>query len=173
MAEKVKGPIEILCDEIGYPHDKALDRVDVFVAFVDSLVGEISDMIAWRSVISRGYSEPGYETAEAMRPLKAVRELLTITAVPERDAKCAELHNGILSQPDEGPCNHFLDMLSSCVSAIRFGLEIPCHSRHAAEAASHVWKHKYGLRLFDQHTSRWEKDWACQKMQSAIIGLLP
>lgn len=172
-AEKlpVKGPVEILCEEIGHPYDASLARVDVFVAFVEVLVAEISDMIAWRSVISRGFKEDGFNTLEAMKPLKAVQSLVkdsyTLNA-DEREERCAELHNGICDQPDDGPCNRFIEMLSSCVSALRFGLEIPCRSRHAAEASNHIWKHKYGVTLFDEHTTRWQNDWAVSKFKQAL-----
>lgn len=170
-----KGPVQILCKEIGFPFDKSLERIDVFVSFVCVLVREVSDMIAWRSVISRGFSQDGFGTIEAMKPLKAVKELVEVSfnlSADKREKLCAELHNGILDQPDDGPCNRFIEMLSSCVSALRFGLEIPCHSRHAADAANTIWKHKYGVQLFDEHTSKWENQWAYSKLQEAIISLM-
>lgn len=74
-------------------------------------------------------------------------------------------------QPDDGPCDHLLDMLSSCASAIRFGLEKPCTSRYAAAAANHIWSHLYGVHLFDQFTDEWQKDWARAQLQAAITGL--
>lgn len=167
-----EGPVEILCKEIGFAYDDSLERDDVFVAFVRVLVGEVSDMISWRSAISRGFSEAGYDTLESMKPLKSVQALLD-GGIADREKRCAELHNGPLDQPDDGPCNHFIDMLSSCVSAVRFGLENPCRSRHAAAAADHIWKHRYGLRLFDRLTSDWQHDWARRKLQQAIISLIP
>ena len=83
----------------------------------------------------------------------------------------AEVHSFIheVEGSEDGPCDHLIDMLSSCVSAIRFGLEKPCHSRHAAAAASHIWKHLYGVSLFDSFTPEWEKDWARAQLQEAIL----
>lgn len=164
-----KYPVEILCEEIGFQYGPHLERADIFIGFVSALIDEVADMVGWRAVISRGFSEPGYETMVAHKPLKSVREMLALdpVRVAERDHMCAALHRQ-LDQPDDGPCNHLLDMLSSCVSAVRFGLEVPCHSRHAAEAANHVWKHKYGVRLLDECTSDWQKDWARRKLTQAI-----
>jgi hypothetical protein len=164
------GPVEILCREIRYPFTQELEQPSVLIAFVRVLVGEISDMVTWRSVISRGFSEEGFGTLEATRPLDAVKALLEQFPMPpgNREQMCAELHNGLLYTPDAGPCNHLIEMLSSCVSAIRFGLEMPCHSRHAAAASDHIWKHKYGVRLFDGCTSDWQKDWARRKLTEAL-----
>jgi len=47
----------------------------------------------------------------------------------------------------------------------------PCHSRHAAEASNHIWKHKYGVTLFDDCTPAWQKDWARRQFQDAILRL--
>lgn len=170
LTEKQTGPVETLCKEIGYTFDKALERPEVLVAFARILFGHVNDMVAWRIAISRGFKEAGFDTGEAMPALKAVHEMLwsnDIDAIPD---KCAKLHTEILSQPDDGPCNHIIDMLSSVVSSVRFGLEIPRLSRHAASAAQHVWSHKYGVPLFDGCTSAWENDWARQQLQAAIIS---
>ena len=68
------------------------------------------------------------------------------------------------------PTDHIIDALSACVSAIRFGLERPCNSRHAAAAAGEVWKLRYGVSLFDRCTSDWQKDWIRQQFQKALTN---
>lgn len=57
-------------------------------------------------------------------------------------------------------------------SAIRFGLETPCRSRHAAHAAQHVWQQIYGISLFDSHTPGWQREWARSKMIAALTALV-
>lgn len=174
--QRVQGPVEILCKEISYPYDLSLERTDIFVAFVEALVDEVSDMIAWRSAIYGEQANHQWNTSDAAEALVAVKELVKESyrsSAETRATKCADLHNDILHEPDDGPCNRFIGMLSSCVSAVRFGLEIPCRSRHAAEAASHIWKYRYGVTLFDRHTTKWEHDWARHKLHQAIMSLLP
>jgi len=87
---------------------------------------------------------------------------------------CPDLHHlcNEMNPEDAYPTDHLIDMLSSCVSAIRFGLEKPCHSRHAASAAQHIWKHVYGVSLFDSFTPNWEKDWIRAQLQSALLAEL-
>lgn len=67
------------------------------------------------------------------------------------------------------PTDHLIDMLSGCASAIRFGLETPCRSRHAAGAAAHIWEQRYGIRLQDELSSAWRKDWSRTQFQRAVI----
>lgn len=172
VIERVKGPIEILFAEIGYPFDPTNERPEVLVAFVRVLYGQIADMMAWRSAISRGFREDGFNALEARAAFMAVGALM-VDPLRDREQRCAELHNGVLDQPDDGPCNRFIEMLSSCVSAIRFGLESPCQSRHAAHAADHIWQHKYGIRLFDKCTSDWSKDWTRRQIQTAFAEINP
>ncbi len=99
--------------------------------------------------------------------------MLTLTDHDAMICRAAEAHAFIreVAPEDAYPCDHLIDMLSSCVSAIRFGLEKPCHSRHAAKAANHIWKHKYGVKLFDNFTPAWQKDWSRAMLQEAILSL--
>ena len=48
-------------------------------------------------------------------------------------------------------------------------MEKPCHSRHAAEAASHIWRLKYGVGLHDSLTPSWEHEWARVMFQRAML----
>lgn len=170
--EPQEGPIEILCKEIGVSFDKKLESVDMLVAFVSVLVSEIEHM-RWTDTqcIPMTGKHPTENSAKALTLMREVltkqdRDLLIRGAVGVHDF----VHE---VNPDEGPCDHQVDMISSCASAIRFGLERPCISRHAAEAANHIWGQVYGIHLFDEFTRKWEKDWTKAKFQQAIIERLP
>ena len=88
--------------------------------------------------------------------------------------EAAKVHDFIhsVSSDEDYPCDHLIDMLSSCVSAIRFGLEKPCFSRHAASAATHIWRHRYGVTLEDEFTYGWAKDWTRAMLQTPAITCL-
>lgn len=165
------GVVETLCHEIGYPFDDAMETPHTLVSFARVLFFEVNDMHSWRTMIAeRGLGEvQGFNTSEAADAFKAVREFLENPLV-DRERRCAELHNGVLCQPDDGPCNRFIEMLSSIVSAIRFGLEFPCRSRHAAHAADHIWSVKYGISLFDNYTPHWSKDYARRLLAKALTA---
>lgn len=166
--ERKKGPVEILCKEIDFPFQRALENPDLFLAFIKVLVSEV-DHLRWITDAVAPMTDKPASAASSVA-LEKVRAMLECPDIPERDRLCAELHSFIDETGiDEAyPCDHLLDMLNSCVSAVRFGLEIPCRSRHAAEAAGHVWERRYGITCQDSHTSRWKKDWARAKFQDAL-----
>lgn len=169
-----KGPIEILCKEIGFRFDKRLETTEMLVSFVSVLVGQIARMRDIREQIA-DLTIDGGPSADSGKVLKRVLHMLT-TNNPSLLIKRAESIHRLIHRvaPDDAyPCDHLIDMLSSCVSAIRFGLEKPCQSRHAANAAQHVWKHLYGISLFDGFTPNWEKEWIRAQLQDAIIARLP
>lgn len=169
--DKDKGPIEILCKEIGFRFDKRLESVDMLVAFVSELVSHVASM---RSIDEqlKDVLTSGGPSEDSERVLKRVLHMLTTNKPDLLKKRAASIHLLIhrVAPDDMYPCDHLIDMLSSCVSAIRFGLEIPCHSRHAADAAQHVWKRVYGISLFDSFTPAWEKEWARAQLQNAIIA---
>jgi hypothetical protein len=139
---------------------------------VSVLVGEVAQMRELQERIApvlTGQS-PSEDSAEVLRRVQAMLSNADRDAMI-RDA--AKVHNLIheVAPDDMYPCDHLIDMLSSCTSAIRFGFEAPCHSRHAAEAANHIWKQKYGVRLFDSFTPAWQKDWARAQLREAILRL--
>jgi len=152
MKNKDQGPVEG-------------ESVAIFVVFVSVLVGEIEVMIETEKMISHVTNKDVSD--EAIKALECVKNLLSISDRDELINASAEAHN-VTYVPDEGSCDHYIDMLSSCVSAIRFGLALPCRSRHAAEAADHVWKQRYGLTLFDKHSNKWGKQWARAKFYEAL-----
>ena len=169
--EPQEGPIEILCKEIGFRFDKKLESVNTLVSFVSVLVSEISRM---RWVDEKCVPMTGKEPTE--NSAKAITLISEVLSRQDRDLLikgAAEVH-GFVNRvtPDEGPRDHMVDMVSSCASAIRFGLERPCRSRHAAAAANHIWQHVYGIRTFDCFTGNWQKEWTRAKLHQAMIERL-
>jgi len=167
------GPIAILCKEIGFRFDCGLEREDVLVAFVRALVMNVEEMRGIQSAIAHVTNKPPSDASGKV--LAATHAMLSGTTNEALKAGAAKVHDlaWSLNPEDAYPTDHLIDMLSSCASAIRFGLEIPCHSRHAAEAAHHVWGHRYGISLFDEFTSEWRHDWARAQLVAAITSMLP
>lgn len=172
-----KGPMRVLCDEIGFVWDRRLERQDLFLAFVSQLVEEIGDRMHMADAIQHLTGKPASDGSR--RLLDVARNMVSDDlglSVEARSSLTEEIHDESREiNPDdpEHSCDHAVDMLASCASAIRFGLETPCRSRHAASAAQHVWKHVYGVTRFDGKTPAWEKEWARSMLQSAIYTLLP
>lgn len=176
MRDLSNGPVRVLCDEIGFPFSRALERSDVFVAFVRELVCEVSHKHEIAQHLERlGAAKASAGASEA---LSVAAAMFSATDDAARIAAAGRLHETCdrLNPESAYPTDHLIDMLSSCASAVRFGLERGkwgVGSRHAAEAANHVWKQVYGIGRFDRYTSGWEKDWARQKLIEALISLLP
>lgn len=164
--------IEILCKEVGYRFDKRMETPAMLVAFVRVLVQHVSQMREMEGRLTKFTGKtPSPDSADALSRVQEMLDGPLELMIPT----CASLHDLChkLNPEDAYPTDHLIDMLSSCVSAIRFGLGIPCHSRHAASAAQHIWKHLYGVHLFDSFTPAWEKDWICAQLQDAILSQLP
>lgn len=167
-----RGPVRILCDEIGFQFDQRIERPDVLIAFVRELLAEVQEQHNLSVSVARYTSKkPPEETADAL----ALAWVMVASPLREILSVAAAVHDlsHQLNPDDTYPTNHTIDMISSCASAIRFGLESPCASRHAAEASNHVWKHVYGVSRFDRNTPAWQHEWARSKLHSAIISLLP
>lgn len=164
-----RGPVRILCDEIGFAFDRRLEHPDVLVAFVAALVSEVQqhhDMAV--SIAPYTGKEPPSASVEVLALAQAM------LAANDPVAAAEAVHNASHRlNPDEAyPTNHTIDMLASCASALRFGLaEKPWTSRHAAAAANHVWERVYGITRFDRHSPAWGKEWARTVLQDAVVGL--
>lgn len=171
MEDRPKGPVELLCKEIGFRFERGMERPEVLAAFV----GQLVENIEWgRDISEKIGSLTGNPPSEASgRVLDATLEMLKETETVAMIRKAEAVHDLAheLNPECAYPTDHIIDMLSSCASAIRFGLETPCHSRHAASAARHVWQQRYGLRLEDEFTSAWCHDWSRTQMQRAILRL--
>lgn len=169
----LEGPVSILCDEIDFPLDWRLERADVLVAFVAELVREIAHEHWITGKASEHGGRPPSPASASVLELAEImlRQPTRATLIDATAAVHDAAHE--LNPDDAYPTNHTIDMLSSCASAIRFGLEFPGRSRHAASAAQHVWKRIYGVSRFDGRTGAWEKDFARSVLTSALIALLP
>lgn len=113
----------------------------------------------------------GLPSAGSATVLELARIMVAQTTV-ERMVEVAEQVHDLcdeLNPEEKYPTDHLIDMISSCASAIRFAFDSPCQSRHAAAAAYHVWKHRYGVTLFDRFTGEWQKDWTHAVLGDAIL----
>lgn len=164
----VPGAVEILCKEIGYRYQVGMETPSMLRAFVCILVSDVDQARHWSSFMVRhGGKAPSAESDETFN---RVHLMLGQTEPDGLIRMAAEAHDYIHTvHSDEGPCDHLIDMLSSCVSAIRFGLEKPCHSRHAASAAKHIWRLRYGVTLEDSLTIGWSNDYARSVLERALL----
>lgn len=169
----MSGAVEILCKEIEYPFDPRLERTDLLVAFVAELVGVVRDGREVEAAIVKMTGRPPSEGSGEV--LKLAEAMLSAQNTEDMIEAAAGVHEACRRLNPEGayPTDHLIDMLQSCASALRFGLEQPCRSRHAADAANHVWKRTYGVGRFDKHTPPWSKAWARTKLHDALLSLLP
>lgn len=167
-----KGPVQILCEEIDFAYDARMERTDLLVAFVGQLVEVIRRQRDTASAIVKMTGKPPSEGSGEV--LELVDAMLAARETDDIIAAASRVHDASwrLNPEDAYPTDHYIDMLSSCASALRFGLETPCRSRHAAAAANHVWKRTYGISLFDSHSPAWGREWARSMLQSAILSLL-
>lgn len=172
VTTREKGPVEILCKEIGTHFRRDMENPILFVAFVRVLVSNIAEMYETQDTLAPYTNRPPTDVSRDL--LRDVRHMISLDAPADTLIdRAAGLHSKMeecgVSEMD--PADHISDMLNSCVSAIRFGLETPCKSRHAAEAAQHVWKQRYGISLFDEFTSDWRREWSRAQMQKALLSL--
>lgn len=171
------GPVEGLCKEIGYPFDLRMERFDLFMAFVGQLVAQVRERRELDICLAQhlGVEAPPNPADEVLSQAKI---MLLASDRAAAIIYAEDLHDmAHLLNPDEAvPTNHLIDMLSSCASAVRFGLGGGSQgfgSRHAAAAASHVWERTYGVTRGDRYTGAWRHDWTRQKLTEAMISLLP
>jgi hypothetical protein len=169
LEPRTKGPVRLLCDEIDFPFQQELETTEVFVSFVRMLVSNIEEARCIQAAISHVTGKSPSDGSQIV--LDAAVHMLAQTETRDLISNAAHVHNLAheYNPEDAYPTDHLIDMLSSCASAIRFGLETPCRSRHAAEAAAHVWKNRYGISREDELTGAWRKDWARTQLQRAII----
>lgn len=172
------GPVRILCKEVGFQFCADMETPELLIAFVrvlvDHVAGDRETKVQISAIIGldatgKPMNAPSEASADVLR---RVRQMLVSRSdeIVAEAAKCHDLIHEVHLE-DDYPTDHCIDQLNSCVSAIRFGLEKPCNSRHAADAANHIWKLRYGIHLFDNCTGDWSKDWTRQQLQRAIVDL--
>lgn len=174
MGEKIKrGPVEILCREIGVRFSKDLERPEMLVAFVRVLHERLEHMYWTSSAIERHSKNP-IDASDARHALDRLAAVLRSTEPDALIAGAAEVRTLIHGLKWEGNwASHIFDIVGSLASALRFGLKKPVtfSSRHAAEAASHLWRREYGISKFDEFTGEWQKSWARHQFDTAIRRL--
>lgn len=163
------GAVEILCKEIGFRYERGMETPAMLVAFTRVLVGEVEEMREWMGHTTKLTGKaPSVESGNVLARVKTMLDAPDTKALLISAAAAHDYIHSVHSDEDY-PTDHFIDMLSSCVSAVRFGLEMPCHSRHAASAAQHIWRLRYGVTLHDSFNSAWENDWARAMLTRAIL----
>lgn len=167
LRERERGPIEILCLEIGEPFDKRLERPEMLLAFVAALVSEVGWMMELTDKIS---NITGKETSHPSAAALPIAQMMAAARTVEQAEQLAEQVHDISDAAGEEIADRPLEMLSACASAVRFGLENPCRSRHAADAARQVWKNKYGVSLWDRQTPDWQHQWARRVFHTALAS---
>jgi hypothetical protein len=168
-----KGAVEMLCEEIKFSFDRRMENWRVHIAFVGELLAEIE---LQRSIQCHAANMGGPPPSDgSARAIRAAKAMLAAPSPGEAISRAAWVHELCrkLNPDDAYPTDHFIDMVSSCASAVRFGLESPCRSRHAASAASHVWRQAYGISRFDSFTPAWERDWIRAKLCGALAAFVP
>lgn len=165
----VPGPVNILCKEIGARFEPGMETVAMLRAFVSILVGQVDEIKHWQQATAHLTKKA--PSANAQEAINLAYLMLGQTEPEKMKEAAAAVHDFChVANPDDAyPTDHIIDMISGCASAIRFGLETPCHSRHAAEAASHIWRLKYGVGLHDSFTGAWEHEWARAMLQRAML----
>lgn len=171
ILNREQGPIEILCKEIGFRFLRPMETPSTLISFTSVLLSEIEQMCSF-SVSVQGLTgkQPSEKSLECIALTRKMVELPlpSITEGAKAVHDFCRAHNSEHSYPT----NHLLDMLSSVASVVRFGLEKTSRSRHAAEAASHIWLHRYGIKLQDGFTSAWARVQSWAKLQEAILLLV-
>ena len=148
-----KGPVEILCDEIGAVFNANMETIPVFMSFVTRLVAEIEhDEIMNAKVHGSKVNE------KLQQAFVDMDELLSATS-----------HEQILYLADQF-CIHEAPkhLLRDCAVAIKFGLEVPCKSRHAADAAKRICRHLYGYKMHDIMIGEFENKWVREKFYDSL-----
>jgi hypothetical protein len=148
-----KGPVEILCGEIGAVFNSNMETIPVFMSFMARLVAEIEHDEIMSAKIR------GSEVDEKLQQAFVdIDELLSATS-----------HEQISYLADQF-CIHESPkhLLRGCALAIKFGLEAPCKSRHAADVAKQICRHLYGYSMHDTMINEFENQWVRNKFYDSL-----
>jgi hypothetical protein len=151
--EITEGPVEILCNEVGAVFNPNMETIPVFLSFITVLVAEIEHDEIMNAKIH------GSQVAEQLQQAFVdMDELLSATD-----------YNQIVYLADQF-CIHEAPshLLRQCAVAVKFGLERPCKSRHAAEAAKHICGHLYGYSMHDIMINEFENQWVRNKLYDSL-----
>ena len=147
------GPVEILCNEIGAVFNSNMETIPVFMAFISVLVAEIEHDEVMNAKI-RG-SSVDKKTQQAFVDID---EILSATEREQILYLADQFH--IHEQPKH--------LLHDCAIAIKFGLEVPCKSRHAADAAKRICRYLYGYKMHDPAICDFENQWVRNKFYDSL-----
>ena len=148
-----KGPVEILCDEIGAVFNPNMETIPVFLSFITVLVAEIKDDEILNAKIRGSRVEE-----KLQRAFIDMDELLSATE-----------YNQIMYLADQF-CIHEVPshLLRQCAVAVKFGLEFPCKSRHAEDVAKQICRYLYGYSLHDAMINEFENKWVRDKFYDSL-----
>ena len=148
-----KGPVEVLCDEIGAVFNSNMETIPVFLSFITVLVAEIEHEAIMNAKIHKSQVEEKLQQA-----FVDMDELLSATE-----------YNQIMYLADQF-CIHEAPshLLRQCAVAVKFGLERPCKSRHAADAAKNICRHIYGYSMHDIMINEFENQWVRDKFYDSL-----
>ena len=148
-----KGPVEILCDEIGAVFNSNMETIPVFMSFITVLVAEIEhDEIMTAKIHGSNVADKLQQAFVDMDELLSATDREQILYLA--DQFC--IH--------DSP-NH---LLRQCAVAIKFGLGVPCKSRHAADVAKSICRHLYGYKMHDTMIGDFENQWVRNKFYCSL-----
>jgi len=114
------------------------------------------------------------DMTDARRSIDKLKQVLAADDPATLVAGAGAVHDLIHAFQWQGNwASHVFDIVGSLASALRFGLDERDEfgSRHAAEAANHLWRHEYGVSKFDEFTGDWQKSWACAQFDEGMKRL--
>ena len=148
-----KGRVEILCDEIGAVFNPNMETIPVFLSFITVLVAEIEhDEIMKAKVRGSQVEEKLQQAFIDMSELLSTKDYYKIMYLADQ----FYIH--------ESPGH----LLRQCAVAVKFGLERPCKSRHAADVAKQICRYLYGYSVHDIMISEFENQWARNKFYDSL-----
>jgi len=130
-----------------------METIPVFLSFITVLVAEIENDEIMNAKIRGSQVEEKVQQA-----FVDMDELLSATD-----------YNQIMYLADqfwihEAPSH----LLRQCAGAVKFGLERPCKSRHAADTANNICRHLYGYSMHDTMIKEFENKWARNKFYESL-----
>lgn len=148
-----KGPVEILCNEIGAVFNSNMETIPVFLSFIAVLVAEIEE----EEIISAKIH--GHQIEEKLQ--QAFIDMDEILSATEQEQILYLADQFYIHEPPS-------HLLRDCAITIKSGLEVPCNSRHAADAAKHICRHIYEYKMHDIMINEFENNWCRNKFYDSL-----
>ena len=138
-----KGPVEILCDEVGAVFNSNMETIPVFLSFIKVLVADIEHDEIINAIIR------GSTVSEQIQ--QSFVDMYKLLSATDREQ--------ILYLADQFLISASLKLLRQCAIAVKFGLETPCKSRRAADVAKSICRHLYEHTMHDTAINEFENEW--------------